>query len=155
MERNHQVQLMRSIYSEAERVIAWLGLDVDGVAGALRMLQKLSDAVDAYPNNLEWLRSIHELWTVGNDTSDFYLENDAWGSVLSLFRRPHWKQIWILQETVLARNLWFMCGLQQLEFSINIFTVATSCQSLPSPVTTLDWLKEILLANLSLSGNLG
>jgi hypothetical protein len=47
--RNHQVRLMGSIYTKAERVIAWLGSNYNGGLRALRLLKRLSDVIDEYP----------------------------------------------------------------------------------------------------------
>jgi hypothetical protein len=142
-ERNRQVRLMRSIYTKAEKVIAWLGPDYNGEARALSLLKRLSDAIEEYPENLEWLRSIPELCNVGDTTMDIKI-NEAWIQINKLLRRPYWARIWIFQEAILARSLWFMCESEQFELSRNIEIVAATCQAFSSTLLVPNWLKKRL-----------
>jgi len=75
-ERNHQVRLMRSIYTKAERVIAWLGPNYNRGSRAISLLKRLSYTIDEYPENLEWLMSIPELCNVDDTTMDIKI-NEA------------------------------------------------------------------------------
>jgi hypothetical protein len=44
---------MQSIFSKADGVIAWLGPDYNRGAEALRTLERLSNAINLYPNDFE------------------------------------------------------------------------------------------------------
>ena len=113
LERNQQVLLMRTIYTKAERVIGWLGLDENGGSQALKTLDTLFRNAIRYPENYEWVQKMPDLLMVNgtytkNGTK--FTSNDRLESLLLLLRRPFWGRIWILQELVLPSNLTLMCG---------------------------------------------
>lgn len=79
-ERNHQVSLMAQIYAKADAVAIWLGIEDDN-----------SDrAIDALKSGIRWL------WPRT--------------SVETLFRRPYWGRLWILQEILMAKEIFVLCG---------------------------------------------
>jgi hypothetical protein len=121
---------MQSIYSKAYKVIAWLGPDYDGGAAALKMLGRLSDALKLHPEGFDWLKSIPELCTGEEDEN--HVPRTPWTWIAALLIRPYWCRIWILQEAVLARDLWFMCGAELLKFNRhrNLFRVAMKLPTL-------------------------
>jgi hypothetical protein len=92
-ERNHQVTMMRDIYSDAQSVIAWLGKDVKDTELAFRLTRGPCSlpADDGY--------SIRERTSY-----------QQWRSFRSLFRRPYWNRVWIVQEFILPRNVEIWCG---------------------------------------------
>ncbi|PMD28960.1 HET-domain-containing protein, partial [Hyaloscypha variabilis F] len=83
LERNSQVQMMRSIYSKAMMVFSWLGLDEDPA----------STLYAIYP----------ELWTVHEDS---YGKNLFWAAVRKFFQNTYWTRVWILQEMALGKEVW-------------------------------------------------
>jgi hypothetical protein len=89
-ERNHQVRLMSKIYSKAEHVIAWLGLE---------------PAVEQY---LECANHIASQTTESSRSlNDERLRISA-DSFVSL---SYWKRLWIHQEVLLGKGgLMFMAG---------------------------------------------
>ena len=112
-ERNQQIVLMRSIYSKAERVIGWLGLDEDGGSQALKTFDTLLRTAIHYPDNFEWARKIPEiLMANGTFTKNGiqYESNHRLEKLLTWLRSPFWRRIWIVQELVLPLNLRLMCG---------------------------------------------
>jgi hypothetical protein len=121
---------MQSIYSKAAKVIAWLGPDYDGGAAALKMLGRISDAFKLHPKGFDWLKSIPELYKGGEDEN--HVPRTPWTWIDALLVRPYWSRIWILQEAVLARDLWFMCGTERLKFNKhrNLIKVATKLPTL-------------------------
>ncbi|KAI0886291.1 HET-domain-containing protein [Annulohypoxylon maeteangense] len=89
-ERNHQVQMMKRIFSTASSVIVWLG-DSDGnVRDTLEMILKCS-----------WSRGKKNL---------FNYPKEALQGLEELFKRTWWKRIWIIQEVVAARELVVLLG---------------------------------------------
>ena len=75
-ERNHQVQMMREIYSNAESVYVWLG-EEDKAAH--------SDAAMIYLEKREATIRTKPFWTPRQAKA-----------VLSLCQRPYWTRIWIV-----------------------------------------------------------
>ena len=113
-ERNQQVTLMGSIYSKAERVFGWLGLDENGGGQALRTLETVIDNTIRYPNTFEWVRRIPELLTTNktfiSKSGINYESNDMLEKMVHLLQSPYWTRLWIIQELVLASKLTLMCG---------------------------------------------
>lgn len=85
-ERNAQVGLMSFIYSSAEAVYAWLGEETHATSLGFEALQRLEDGE--------------------------ILTHDAPGllAVSDLLTREYWTRLWIVQEVVYARKLFFLCG---------------------------------------------
>lgn len=80
-EKNHQVGLMKRIYSQALSTIVWLGPE-DATS------DRAMEALERGPNS-------------GAD----------WQAVLTLWARNYFTRIWIIQELALNRNLsMFLCG---------------------------------------------
>jgi hypothetical protein len=94
LERNHQVQMMREIYCNAESVYVWLG-EEDKAAH--------SDAAMVYLEK----RDAFEAATIRTKT--FWTPQQA-KAVLSLCQRPYWTRIWIVQELLLSRRVILLCG---------------------------------------------
>ncbi|EHK49476.1 hypothetical protein TRIATDRAFT_144106, partial [Trichoderma atroviride IMI 206040] len=114
-ERGHQVEQMSKIYSEAERVIFWLGpgtVETDMLMESLRVLQH---------------ESIHHHF------GDWSLQDDRWKNLWAcmettfesfhkkfrtlqreglrqLLARPWFRRVWILQEVALAKAGIIVCG---------------------------------------------
>ena len=131
---------MRSIYSTAERVIGWLGLDQDGGSQAVSTLDNLFKNVRLYPDNFEWVERVPELFTVNapsnirsGDNAQVNKSNDRIEKLWRLFTRPFWKRIWILQELVLNPNMRLLCGEEFMD--------------LPEPIPL--WNTVLLLSELS------
>ena len=82
-ERNHQVSLMAKIYAKAFEVLIWLGTEAHGSGKAM---EAINSGVD----------SIHQFES----------------QVQSLFRRPYWNRLWILQEVLMGQNVLVLCGNQ-------------------------------------------
>lgn len=86
-EKNHQVQMMGSIYRKAKLVVAWLGAaDTDSECAKEMLLQYRPDT---YPYDYK-----PEIQT---GTEKF-------------LRRAYWTRLWVVQELLLARNKHFLCG---------------------------------------------
>jgi Heterokaryon incompatibility protein (HET) len=87
-ERNHQVKMMKEIYSQAVVVISWLGIEGEGSKDALQYVAR------------ERLR----LTTFDPDITFEAIEQ--------LCKRPYWTRLWIIQEIIVAKRLLIMSGLQ-------------------------------------------
>ncbi|KAI2464806.1 HET-domain-containing protein [Annulohypoxylon bovei var. microspora] len=122
--RNHQVQMMKRIFSTASSVIVWLGDAEGSVQSTLEMILKCN-----------WSRGKKNL---------FNYPKEALQGLEELFRRPWWKRIWIIQEVVAAQEIVVLLGntifpwvmlvnlcraIQQAEFLLHpMATVIRSCE---------------------------
>jgi hypothetical protein len=93
-ERNHQVQMMRQIYSNAESVYAWLG-DEDEMTYSNTAMMYLAE------------RNVFEAATMM--TKRFWTPRQA-EAMVSLCERPYWTRVWIVQELLLAKEVKILCG---------------------------------------------
>jgi hypothetical protein len=104
-ERNHQVQMMGVIYSQAIEVLPWLGKDCT-IAWLIALLS------EKYPQKIK-------LRTVGSDWE-------------LMCKNSYWTRAWITQEITLARKVRLLAGDQDIEesrlpkFTIPIFSTARS-----------------------------
>lgn len=96
-ERNHQVQMMGQIFSQAEEVLIWLGEKKSG-GEALRAIGELGQAD-------ERLKAL--------------MPTDVWANHQAGMREfadnPYWERLWILQEIVLARKLVLFSSISHLD----------------------------------------
>jgi hypothetical protein len=110
-ERNHQVQMMRSIYSDARLVLVWLGKKSEDSDLAIRALEgiNLSDSfTDEEDPRQSFVNGAKNMMT--------WTPEEA-RSISSLCRRRYWSRMWIIQEVLLARDVQIHCGPNVLEWS--------------------------------------
>ena len=81
-EKSHQIQLMRTIYGEAGRVIVWLGEEADQSSDALEAIRKAAenDSSDPLPKSYSRDRPDREKHL---------------SSSLALVQRPWFQRIWV------------------------------------------------------------
>lgn len=96
-ERNHQVSRMGDIYSQATRVVAWLGQDDNESRCGRIFLSGLSSSLSERYCLIDWVcqRRRHE---------------EQWQALNSLCSRSYWSRLWIIQEVLLASDLLIQCG---------------------------------------------
>ena len=82
--RRHQVQLMRITYSRATGVIAWIGKSSDNSSQAIAALKRMPA------------------------TTSSSARDTIWEELESLFARPYWKRIWVIQELVVTAKISFV-----------------------------------------------
>ncbi|ERF76469.1 hypothetical protein EPUS_06131 [Endocarpon pusillum Z07020] len=144
LERLRYPHAERDIYSQAERVLIWLGKGFAETGEAFLALEKL----DAYfRRNLEHYSPNHEVYvkwliSVGNGDVPYQLltrdqaaelRNFEWDSIGELLHLPWFTRVWTLQEYVRGREAVMLCGEQSVLFE---------CAS--KPITEL-WLQFISL----------
>jgi hypothetical protein len=93
LERNHQVNQMSQIYSQADLVIVWLGnagtfsdIAIEYIAG-----EAFLDPQSERTNDSASLRRLEK-------------------ALRSFFHRSYWSRVWIIQELILARDVIFFAG---------------------------------------------
>lgn len=95
-ERNHQVHIMKRIYSRAASVVVWLGPQTLSSQAAMDLIVE-RNRVDGYSDPLKHKELLG------------HKEHKLRG-LSGLFYRSWWKRIWIVQEVVAARELVILCG---------------------------------------------
>ncbi|KAK3694697.1 heterokaryon incompatibility protein-domain-containing protein [Podospora appendiculata] len=120
-ERNHQVSLMKDIYSRCSRDIAWLGPrqgekedQTDLIKEGVELMQRIS---------LKDLTNVDDIYRgdVGDHTS-----RDGWVvsykhriALAALFDTPMvWQRVWVMQELACATNITLTYGHETLDWSV-------------------------------------
>jgi hypothetical protein len=119
--------MMDRIYKEAERVVVWLGVGMDGSDRAMDAIARFYDfehcgtwAEETATTNEQFLQFIDNLFPVRNDLSDRITE------LVSLAERSYWGLVWIVQEFHLAQDSTIYCDRK----SITLRTLTNFCQTL-------------------------
>lgn len=99
LEKNHQVPMMRRIYSTAEKVVVWLGE---------ANYDEMSDrAMDLLTGSSWWIEI--ERWCPFN--ADVY---SGW-AIQNILNKDYWRGIWIIQEIMGAERISVYCGSKSFE----------------------------------------
>ncbi|KAH8719515.1 heterokaryon incompatibility protein-domain-containing protein [Phaeosphaeriaceae sp. PMI808] len=118
-EKAIQLALMNHIYSNATQVIVWLGEPDNDNRSAMASLATKNFSLT---NNVRiwraqrkhgvqrgWLAGTNGLLTGEVDRGIGALESEI-GQIAQLLDRPWWRRVWIVQEVVLAKKIFIMCG---------------------------------------------
>lgn len=106
-ERASQVQLMGDIYRDALKVVSWIGSDADRCVEALSILKSMAKEVASLgqdDDHFDWLQRYPTLLEEKSDLSTI------WDAFDHIWDRDYWKRTWVMQETVLAKEILIMCG---------------------------------------------
>lgn len=114
-EKNHQVQLMKRIYTEALGVIVWLGDVHSDSDQAMDMLAQIAE-VEIQIREVEARKeSEGELGPWARRSVLSWMSRISWATILSLLVRNYWKRMWIIQELALNHKMTvFICRTRQL-----------------------------------------
>jgi hypothetical protein len=102
-ERNRQVSLMGRNYNQAKQTFVWLGPEAENSNAAMSFLEDL------------WHTKMSNADIV-NKHKQLLPMDDLAVAVTSLFQRPYWSRLWIVQEFWLSPCLTFLCGASILHF---------------------------------------
>ncbi|KAJ9648637.1 hypothetical protein H2199_001492 [Coniosporium tulheliwenetii] len=118
-ERGHQVQIMQEIYSNAQRVIVWLGEEKVEDQFAFDSLRSL----DLYLNDHTPKPSTGGFgWFVDTDGTPISgpdkenLSEFKWGQIANLLRRQWFRRTWVIQEVASARQVILKCSSQEMQW---------------------------------------
>lgn len=123
-ERNHQVQLMKEIYSKSTGVVVWLGEDPDGHGkNAISAMTIVVKYLEAYQEALRFMREKKTApsWLKGRghftfETCEHALRSsgidDPWTSLSAFYQLPWFSRIWCVQEVYLAQGVMLLFGSQ-------------------------------------------
>lgn len=108
-ERSNQVQMMSTIYGEAECVYVWLGEERD-------------DSKEAFQFIPELLKTSNFSTLIAKE------QHQRWGALKNLMMRDWFSRRWIIQEIALAKKAKLLCGSSSLDWShfadaISLFNV--------------------------------
>ncbi|KAJ3545556.1 hypothetical protein NM208_g2457 [Fusarium decemcellulare] len=123
IERNHQVRLMRKIYSSAKVVLVWLGGPTSTSDLAMSSLAALTHQRLGKPHKKRCTVPPNSRVLYGQvpgrtgysyqgDPAVLRLALDAriGDAISSLFSRVYWRRVWIIQEVLLAKDIRIVCG---------------------------------------------
>jgi len=120
-ERNHQVQMMAQIYRSAEKVIAWLGEAGKDSDEAMKLLHRWGTAIEGlgFRTETHILAGSPFLYDTRNALGWLSRINDpfdarGWNDISSIWKRPYWSRLRIVQEFVVSSSVTMLCGLQEL-----------------------------------------
>lgn len=134
-ERNHQVDLMSSIYKNAQCVLVWLGIARDDSDLAIAYLKRIQQgpvfSCDSFKDTEEsgsesesesgsctWNRPQRHKCEIVKEcvvalniqASSADAQERGKIAVVKLLEREYWQRAWIIQEILLARHIHVCCG---------------------------------------------
>ena len=122
VEKQHQIRLMRDIYTGAAEVIMWVGEWSEDDREVLPLIEQWAKVTRlalyecCMQRRLEKDAIVEAIMRIASETRDGIslvdeTENrDGFIKLYVFLLREYWKRAWILQETVLARRGLIVCG---------------------------------------------
>lgn len=107
-EKQHQLQLMPTIFSRAQETRVWLGPEENGSNQAIDLIHTLSGlpVESSGKDEPEWASSgASRPWTDGDLVA-----------LQHLFVRQYWYRVWVVQEIAMSKKVEIFCGLNQLSW---------------------------------------
>ncbi|KAH7096019.1 heterokaryon incompatibility protein-domain-containing protein [Paraphoma chrysanthemicola] len=99
-EKNHEVKRMGDIYSQADRVISWIGDDEHYAGDVLEMMNTIGGSI----------LSAEDCSVISNWFFSF-IESNMGIYIAKLLARPYWSRIWIVQEIAMgSEKSLIICG---------------------------------------------
>jgi Heterokaryon incompatibility protein (HET) len=113
-EKGHQVKRMGNVYADATGVLAWVGMDDEGIAeDAFNLIRDTNKYMHA---ELEKHGDIHEIPTITSDCPiDF--DRSRWEKVGKFVGLPWFDRLWVLQEAALAKRCTLIWGAHKTSIS--------------------------------------
>ena len=150
-ERNDQVLLMRRLFHKAVRVVVWLGEESDDSVLAFELIQHLVTSL-ATPghsaNPLDTTKVFEAKDLISAGLPDH--ASSAWKALDSLFWRPWFTRVWVIQEITVARDAMVLCGSLRCQWSEVQTTAKLVADHSLTAVTGVDparAIKLMILAN--------
>jgi hypothetical protein len=122
---------MGDIYSNADRVIVWLGKEDDNTQEAVALISAIVQAFGKARQDSTMTRPTF----LFNDPRLYFhtdpitppLDIRQWRLIMEFFTRTWFSRVWVLQEVTLAKEVTLFCGTVKLDYNIlTAFSVAIS-----------------------------
>lgn len=123
-EKAKQIRLMGEIYSQARRVLIYLGRAESSVDGAMESIRQLdwkfmpihvrrySSRLAAFgPVGVQLIDCLPKMNPITEDKI-------SWDPIISLLRRPWFQRTWVIQEAILAKRAQVICGDQSIPWTM-------------------------------------
>lgn len=135
-EKATQIRLMGKIYSQASRVLIYLGRIDPSVEGAMESIRRVDWEFTAFSSvwNPVWLT--YKIWSLFKNAD--IKDEINWDPIVNLLRRPWFQRTWVFQEAVLAKHGQVVCGDQSIPWTVfersvkAIPNLKTSLQDIPA-----------------------
>ena len=126
-ERGHQVRLMDRIYSEAQCVSVWLGKADPLTEHALSAVSQIARCCRklAASSIVPYSRNDAQVFEAAGIDEISHLQ---WNALASLYLRKWFSRAWIIQETILARQILVWCGPHEFSFDDLCDVTEALCQ---------------------------
>ncbi|KAF4634263.1 hypothetical protein G7Y89_g3847 [Cudoniella acicularis] len=121
LERNHQVGMMRHIYTGAAKVLVWIGCaptEFKYYCDLSKQECSSSYGLDIDADfDLGQLDSEEDDWEIWDELWDgtTSIQCDPWEELAILMEQSYWTRIWIVQEYVLAAAITVHCGSETVD----------------------------------------
>ena len=147
-ERSHQVLLMRKLFHKAESVIVWLGETSPDSAAAFDLISRIVTAAATEPaiSPLDADKVLKP-----EDLGSLALPEHftpAWEALDSLFWRPWFSRVWVIQEVTVARGAIVLCGSNHCQWSHLVTTAKYIQDHSLTAITRVDPYRVIKFAEL-------
>jgi len=136
-EKRTQVPLMHRIYGEAEEVLIWLGPAADQSTEAIPLLVGWAHRFAAFleEHGVDGVYPDTPLRELMIQITDGFPVAPWIQPVASLFARPWWHRVWVMQEVILAKRAIIHCGdiavaWSDVERVIEMFSYPDACNGL-------------------------
>ena len=128
VEKTHQVQMMREIYSLASQVIVWLGPEEPSDDEALAQLSRLREWGHGAIHLPYFYAMMAPSWLSRVPITDEFVKaqlvtsdstHPVWDGIDAIFRRRWFYRMWIIQEFLSAKQRVFWLGPKTLEWELD------------------------------------
>lgn len=147
-ERNDQVLLMRKLFHQAERIVIWLGEESHDSSAAFDLVSRIAAAAAAEQAcGLVDTKKIVKSQDLGSLALPEH-SNPAWKALNSLFWRPWFSRVWVIQEVTVANGASVLCGPNHCQWSDLTVTARYIEDHSLTAITPVDPQRAIKLAEL-------
>jgi hypothetical protein len=139
-ERSQQVQIMGHIYSNAIRVVIWLGEGSEESKEAMLVLATMSKYGFLDGTDLLEADAVLPGDSDFNEVEEYVKKHtNVLQSIRELLDRPWFQRMWVVQELVLAKTALMLCGSESLDWDNFSRALAVLIHLEPYQDSKFDW----------------
>ena len=117
-EKVKQIALFRDVYTQASRVVTYIGENNASTDRALDLADQISEYIRRYKDDPDRPDMTAAIFEHGIDSLGFPAENDPiWEELRKVFRREWSSRNWIVQESLLNPNMTMYCGRRNIAWN--------------------------------------